>query len=201
MLLYSSESAVNPSLFLIMDQRIPDSYVTFPDLVGSPMQLGIRQPSPVYPQGHDIVFHFYLNYNGKPIDLADWTLTGYVKKNVYAQNVLFKSASQNGIYPAGSPGYYYFLMPGNISGLFLPGLYYMEVVGVQKIGEGEFIKDITVSLMNTNFQIVLAPSSPNPKLASKVTSEVLYDPSTGQLIITQQSVEPTYPPVVDTTKP
>jgi hypothetical protein len=170
-------------------------------LDGTLQQQGIKQATVQFSQGSDVNFAFYVGYNGAPVTSDKWDLEVIVKKNVHAQNILWKAHLHSGLYVKdGIPGFYYIILPAEATATFLPGTYFVEVRGKQKIGKGEPMKDLTVPLANYTFGIELTAGSPNPKLRPHSESEVSVDPATGITISRKTSVEPTVPDPVDTTQ-
>src|SRR5574343_1953473 len=109
--------------------RLQDTYYTKQVLDGVPSDIGIKQPSPVFTQGEDVKLFFYLNYNGKPYEPSLGVLEGFLKKIPQAANVLWTPKLNEGIFKANeTPGYYYLLLPAEVSAYFLPGTYYLDLV-------------------------------------------------------------------------
>lgn len=181
--------------------RLPDSNYTDKLLDGTQEQTGFKQLTPAFSQGTDVDLRFTLQYNGKPISITDWDLKAIVKKNVYAVNILWLAPLGTGLYnQEDNLGVFRLIMPAEISSLFLPGTYFLEVRGKQKVGKLDSHKDLTVTLMTAAFSIELSPGSPNPTLHATSNREVSFNPETGYTLTTYTNVEPTMPAPVDTTK-
>jgi hypothetical protein len=180
--------------------RLPDFYYTSQILDGTEPKDGIKQPSPSFPQGDDIVLSFYINYNGMPIITSEWALEAIVKKNPGAATVLWRGILGVGLWEKeGIPGYFSIIMANDVSAQFLAGTYYLDIKGVQKIGTGENVRDLTVTLLSTTFNIYLTASSPSPKLRPGMVTSVTVDAPSGVVTVSRTSVEPTLPDSTDTT--
>ncbi len=179
--------------------RLPDVYYTEKVLDGNGEFYGINQLPPNYLQGEDIRLVFGLSPGQNPV-LSDTTkLELILKKSKYADNILWYGTIGSGLYAVdGKPGYYYMLMPSQISAAFLPGSYYIDILATEKTGTGQDIKDLTTVALSFVITIELGASSPNPKLKAYSTEIIAFDPVTGIITIQSDSVEPTQPPWVDT---
>lgn len=178
--------------------RLPDAYYTEQMLDGITPFTGYKQPSPSFNQGEDIGLSFFVNYEGKPLNKLDWNLRGVIKKSVHAENVLWQAIPEVSLFEKEStPGYYYFVMPGAISGQFLPGIYFFDLLGTQKVGHGPDHLDRTRVLLSATFNIELSASSPNPKLKNTSVTEVNFDPGSLQVTYKRTTVENTGPDGVD----
>lgn len=182
--------------------RLKDTYYTNQMLDGTPEQEGVKQLSPAFVQGDDIKLVFGLFYYTSPLDYKKVKLEGIVKKTPYASNILWTATIGKGLYPVdGKPGYFYILMPSEISGLFLPGTYYFDVRMTEKLGEGDNIRDMTVTMLKSTFTLELASTSPHPELRPIGRSEVTYDSTENVVTVVKTSVEITQPEFIDTRFP
>lgn len=163
---------------------------------GIPPLYGLKQPSPEYTQGNDLVLEFDLEFEGKPLsDVTNWWLTGYVKKSLKAVNILWQAEYGTYLYKKeGTTNRYCLRIPRVVTALFLPGSYYFAIRGTQKPATG-IPRDLQITLHKGMFQIDLDASSPNPKLANFIITSVSVDwlKEEGFVTITTQSTEPTEP--------
>lgn len=181
--------------------RLPDTYYTTTMLDGNPASTGIKQPPPQFYQGEDVVFKIYLTLDGEVLTPEKHIIEVIIKKNQYADNILWKGVLGDGLYPRldDKDGYYLIWMPSSATSTFLPGTYLMDIKSTDKLGAGEGAKDRTVRVSQTLFNIDLSAMSPNPKLAPSSVVEVSYDPNTGITTTTYTGVELTVPKPVPTT--
>ena len=154
-------------------ERLQDVYYTTKKLDGNPEPPGHAAPIDFY-QGEDIILEVYLNYNGKPVVEHDWTVTGFIKKNKYADTVLWEEIPTQGK-PAGA---FTFHIKADDSARFLPGTYWLTVAIKEENGKGPW--DLKMIILDQPFSI-------NQSAGSKYTQN--------QLDI--ESTERTYPPLVD----
>ncbi len=180
-------------------ERLPDSNYVEKTLEGVEPKSGIKQPGFVFNQGEDVLLSFYLTYEGQPVTFNDWHLEAYIKKSTHAANVLWKGVPDLGIFKKEKDGYFYILMPSSASSYFLPGTYYLDVKGCQRLGRSGEAFDLTRTLLSATFNIRLTASSPHPTLKPIASTEVQFDPQTREVTITRTSVELTQPPGVDIT--
>lgn len=162
-------------------------------LPGIPRQYGLKQPSPKFSQGEDIVIRLNPLYEGKAIEDDKWALQAFIKKGPKAVNILWTGKEHAGLFKD-DKGWYIHL-PSDASSYFLPGTYHLVVKGRQLIGT-EFPVLQNFELQYTFFEIVITPSSPNPKLRAETIIETTYDPETGIWTIKRTSVEPTEPDAI-----
>jgi hypothetical protein len=141
--------------------RLPDFYYTQTYFDGYPAPPGKPVPIEKY-TGEDIVFDVYLNYCGKPILTDDWDLTAVIKSNQYAHCTFWEGKLNSGIYKNPQEGYFKFFIPSEITEPALPGTYWLEVKGDQKLGRGDDIKDITIILFRVAFTLSHAVTNPDP---------------------------------------
>lgn len=182
-----------------MPTRLPDFYYTTKDLDAQPTKPWIKSPPPSFSQGEDVIFAILLYFEGQPLDPEKYVIDVIIKKNPYAQNILWHGLIGAGITAKyqNVPGYYQIWMPAAVSSYFLPGCYYMDIRIVEKVGEGPLAKDRTIRLYNTLFDLNLSAMSPNPKLRPIMKVETSYDPATGETTYTLTTVEPTVPYATD----
>jgi len=153
--------------------RISDiSYTTnlpdVPEPTGKPIPINFYQ-------GEDIVINFYLTFNGEPVTEDKWDIVGTVKKNQYAQNVLWEAKINNGLYKQKPDGYYQVILPSEASATFLSGTYWLVVMIHEKSGEGP--KDLDLVVLNQPFSINYSAASPNPgKALDRTATEQTYPP-------------------------
>jgi hypothetical protein len=159
-----------------------------------PAMYGIKQPAPEYSQGNDVVLEFELYFNGVPIiDLSGWKLEAFVKKSLKAQNILWKAELNYHFYQKDKrTNVFCVRIPADASSFFLPGDYYLSVVGTQRIGTGDLF-DRKVTLHNAMFELVLDASSPNPRLSNSGVTAVIFDPLERKYTVTIEGTEPTEP--------
>lgn len=185
-------------------QTLPDSNYRTYSIPGYPQNTGLLQESPTFGQGEDVLLGLSLRIDGQPVDETEYDLEVIVKKSTYASNILWKGLLNFGLYrrlidEAWTPGSYYMLMPAAVSGLFLPGTYYVDVKATQKPGSGNLTKDLTLFILSSTFNIVLSAASPNPKLTPSSGVETVLDPEDRTITLTWSSVEPTLPQSTDIT--
>jgi len=180
--------------------RLPDHYYTTQNLDAQPAKPGIKQLSAAYAQGEDMVMNVMLFLDGQPVDESKYILDVLVKKNVYANNVLWHGKLGEGLqgHLNNVPGYFQIWMPAAITSLFLPGTYFMDIKAQEKTGQGQYAKDRTFPLFSVLFNITLSAMSPHPKLRPEMLVETVYNIETGEFTYTLQSVEPTMPLGTDT---
>ena len=177
-------------------QRIKDIYYTDKMLDGNLPVEGIKQPSPQFYQGEDIRFSFYLSCNDVVVTPDKFNIEAILKKSPAATNILWKGVYNLGLYSvrADKPdGYYYLLMPAEVSSLFLPGTYHVDIKLTERLGSGSLIKDTVTFIPLGEIQIDLSSASPNPSLRANKITESTYDPTTGITTITVTRTEPTLP--------
>lgn len=164
-------------------------------LPGLPPQYGLKQPSPSFSQGEDVVLTVPLK---QVITVDQWTsLECLVKKGVYADNTLWRTVAGAGL-TVGSTEYQ-MVMPSVVSARFLPGSYHAVLVGKQKVGAGSPIDRIAV-LAESMFEIVLSAASPHPKLTGALVISAERNLDTGVITITTTGVEQTLPLDADATR-
>lgn len=175
--------------------RLTDTYYTKQVLDGTPpIVLGVRQEAPLFKQGEDIKLFFYLNYNGSYVDLEKHELQLMLKKLPRAQNVLWSAKLNAGLFKVeGIPGYFYMLLPSEISSYFLPGSYYIDIVLTEKVGTGEAVRDTKQVIRSFMLEIDLGASSPNPKLKGIMLVSADYHHESGIWTIVTHSTEQTEP--------
>lgn len=154
--------------------RLSDVYYTTQNLDGVPEPPAKPLPINFY-QGETVRLDVYLNYNGLPVTLDKWDVQGFVKKNQYAQNLIWEAGPNNGMEQLEKPGFYRFEIAAEDSSLFLAGTYWLVVQITEKLGEGAHA---------ATFQIVNQPFSINYSAASPHPGDALYRAGT----------ERTYPP-------
>lgn len=167
-------------------------------LPGMPAQYGLKQMNESFGQGESIILDFNLQFKDVPVRPNDWNLEAIIKKNTYANNILWSAKIGKYMFEK-RPGLYYVVMPADVSALFLPGTYHCSIKGKQKVATGDPF-DQTVSLKDFTFQIELKAMSPNPDLHGETTYETFYDYDTGVYTVRRTSVEPTHPNPVDITQ-
>ena len=167
-------------------QRLKDTFYQNKEILGNVEEDGIKQPSPKFYQGEDVKLHFYLNYEGHPPDLSKHALSVILKKSPSADTVLWSATVGDGLYKdkGYQDGMYYLLMSSSMSSQFIPGLYYIDVILREKVGEGEAAKDLSQVILSTTINIALSTTSPNPKLRGSKRVTSTYDPDTGVTTVT-----------------
>lgn len=155
--------------------RISDIYYTTQNLDGIPEPPGKSVPIDFY-QGDSIILDVFLNYEGEPVNISKWNIKGTVKKNQYAQKVLWVATLNDGCYKLEKAGFFRFLIPASDTAKFLAGTYWLAVSIAEKLGSDQ--KDLEFILVNQPFSINYSVGSPNTgdKL-DRSTTERTYPPS------------------------
>jgi hypothetical protein len=150
-------------------QRIPDSYYTKKMLDGTPQYNSPKQESPKFFQGADIELAFYLNIEGQPVTLSKHDVYAVVKKSIYANAVLWQADTFVNVglrEEIKDGGYFSVFIPRDVNSQWLPGTFYLDVVVEEKAGTVEHAERQLV-VMQTDFQLLLSTSSPNPVLGGQ----------------------------------
>ncbi len=180
-------------------QTLPESNHSTYVIPGVSELTGVYQDAPMFDQGEDVILYFRLTVDKEPLTVEKYELEAVVKKHPSASNILWKGLLNVGLYTGTTAGYYYVLMPSSASGLFLPGLYYLDIKATEKKGTGKLVKDVTFTAASYMFSLKLSAGSPNPQLRPSVVIEVAYNPLEQVHTYTVSKVEPTLPTVVDIT--
>lgn len=148
--------------------RFPDTYYSTAVMIGTPKEQGVKQRSPIFYQGTDIFLSFYLNYNGQPVSFEKHDLIVIVKKEVEASGILWQGVPGDGLFSTNIAGYFYILIPADITEHWVPGTYFFDVKLTEKIGQNqEYSRNLTSVIMQNSFELLLSTTSPNPKLRSE----------------------------------
>jgi hypothetical protein len=170
-------------------------------LPGIPPMYGLKQPSPEFSQGTDVVVEFTVTVDGEPLnDPKDWVLEAFIKKSLKANNILWKCTLGYNLYQKEKSNTYFFRLPHQISAQFLPGSYVYAVIGTQKVGTGApFDRRLTFS--EGTFDLTLDAGSPYPRLTGSNVKASFFDAATGKYIYQVESTERTEPNPIDLTLP
>jgi hypothetical protein len=150
-------------------QRIPDSYYTKKILDGTTQYNSPKQESPKFFQGADIELSFYLNVEGQPVTLSKYDVYAVVKKSIYANTVLWQGDTFVNVglrEEQKDSGFFSILIPRSVNANWLPGTFYMDVVVEEKAGTVDRAEKQLV-VMQTDFQLLLSTTSPNPKMGGQ----------------------------------
>ncbi len=160
--------------------RLSDVYYTDKNLHGTPEPPGKAVPIDFY-QGEDIVMEVFLNYNGDPVSVEEWEITGVVKKNKYADTQLWEAELDKGIYKTHTVGFYKVILDAEKSARFVPGTYWLTIFIKQKNSDNP--RDLQFVVLNQAFSI-------NDSAGSPYTRETL----------DVRNVERTFPPAFNSDK-
>lgn len=161
--------------------RLKDVYYTTQELDGTPEVPGHAVPIDFF-QGDDIILDVSLNFGDERITTDNWEIKGFVKKNRYANDLLWNAEVDNGLYKKEVPGFYRFLIPSEATSRFVPGTYWLTVT-VKSMKDNE-VKDITLTILDQPFSINASAASPysRSQLDSKHTELTMPPPFDGKTL-------------------
>lgn len=122
-------------------------------------------PNPdVFYQGEDIIYDAVLIYNGKYVNTDDHEILVRVKKTPRDPSPSWEGFLDNGVYEyKETPGKFEFWIPSTVSGSFLAGSYFLQVLLKEKIGRGAGRFDRRYVILETYFNIDYGNFSPAPE--------------------------------------
>lgn len=163
-------------------------------LPGIPPMYGVKQPSPEFSQGNDVVLEFELWFNGEPlIDIKQWKLEAFVKKSLKANNVLWKAEIDHHLFQKDKRSNVFCLrIPADKTATFLPGNYFFAIVGTQHVGSAAPF-DRKVTLHQAMFDLILDAASPFPRLTNAMVTALYLDPTDRTYTLITETTEPTEP--------
>lgn len=165
--------------------RLPDFYYTQQSLDGQ-VSPEANSTTPEFYQGDSIELDVYLNIDNQPVLENDWNIKAIVKKNVYANNIIWQGEYRNGIEKNDTAGYYKITIPSVVTSTSLAGTYWMDVVVTEKNGKGTTDRSFVV--VHQPFMLNYTVASPHPTSSS---------PYSG---LRRGNVEPTMPFPEDITR-
>ena len=134
---------------------------------GIPPQYGIKQPSPPFVQGCDVLLYLpiYLTTpdgDSSPlVDPTGWNMEVIVKKSTQANNQLWTGSLDKGFYHQ-KTNIYLLRIPADITATLTPGTYFYAIKGIKLVNTSGF--SITTPLGSGTFEVTVDASSPNSKL-------------------------------------
>ena len=157
--------------------RLDDVYYSTQPIEGTPEPTPPSVPIDFY-QGEDIVFEIFLNYHDCPVVPEQWVITAKIKKNKYAQTVLWTGTLNSGVYKTDIPGFYKIIFPSEATSLFVAGTYWLSIS--VKESKSKDYKDLQFVIVEQPFSINYSVSSPYPGQVLDTTAvERTSPPATG----------------------
>lgn len=130
---------------------------------GMPFERAIPNPDVFY-QGEDIIYDASLIYNGTPVTADNYDVLVSVKRTPRDQTASWEGVLDNGVYEdKEQPGRFEFWIPSAVSGTFLAGSYYLQVLLRERLGKGKGRFDRQHIILQTYFNIEYGNFSPAPE--------------------------------------
>ena len=177
-----------------MTQRLPDFYYTKQTLDGTNPQSGPKQLGLAFNQGEEARFSTYLNMFGQPFDLAKYDLFVLVKRDDWAERVIWRATVGNGIFPVeGVAGYFEIWVPSLVTRHLNPGAYHFAFQAKEKTGANGELWDSTISLREDIVQILRSADMPHPYQSTAVEFFTKYNADECRWEYVEQAIELTTP--------
>ena len=142
---------------------VPNSTIVLDGIPGMPFERTLPNPDLFY-QGEDIIYDALLINNGTHVDSETYDIIVSVKKTPRDQAATWEGILDNGVYEDKSqPGHFEFWIPSAVSGTFLAGTYYLQVMLREKLGKGKGRFDRQYVVLQTYFNIDYGNFSPAPE--------------------------------------
>jgi hypothetical protein len=127
---------------------------------GIPFEKTLANPDLFY-QGEDIIYDAVLVYNSEYVSSTDYDVIVSVKRTPRDQTAVWEGVLDNGVYEIKEqPGRFEIWIPSTVTGTFLSGSYYLQVLLREKLGRGKGRFDRQYVILRTHFNIDYSNFSP-----------------------------------------
>ena len=141
----------------------PIPTVILDGIPGMPFEKAVSNPDTFY-QGEDIIYDASLLHNGAAVTTEDYDVLVSIKRTPRDQTASWEGVLDNGVYEdKEQPGRFEFWIPSTISGTFLAGSYYLQVLLRERLGKGKGRFDRQYIILQTYFNIEYGNFSPAPE--------------------------------------